>query len=228
MSNVLVFGALGTLGTAICQALEFEGHDVLRLTRNETLDGEAVPVESDGWIEEVAARFSVIDGVVWSQGVNFAGAAGDTTKEDLETVMDGNVSFIHRTFSELLGAGCIGERTRGVVLGSVWGRIGRQEKFAYMVSKAALSGLVQSLTIDYAARGFVCNSVMAGVVDTPMTRANLSASQVAGISRDTPGGALVSASEIAQTVTWLLSPASSGISGQSIVVDRGWSISRYV
>ena len=67
------------------------------------------------------------------------------------------------------------------------------------------------------------NAVLPGVVDTPMTRSNLSSEQIKKIEHETPAGKLVSAANVAKTVSWLASPESIGVNGQFIRIDNGWS-----
>ena len=67
------------------------------------------------------------------------------------------------------------------------------------------------------------NAVLPGVVDTPMTRSNLSNDQIKKIEHETPAGKLVSATNVAKAVSWLASPESIGVNGQFIRIDNGWS-----
>ena len=110
-----------------------------------------------------------------------------------------------------------------VVLSSVWQSLSRTNKFSYSVSKAAVEGLVNSFIADYSAQGYAMNAVLPGIVDSPMTRANLSENQIKKIENETPSQYLVSASNVAKVVSWLSSPDSAGVNGQFIRVDNGWS-----
>lgn len=56
-----------------------------------------------------------------------------------------------------------------------------------------------------------------------MTNANLSKEQIERIKSGTPGEKLVERDEVAKVVYFLASPESSGINGQIITVDKGWS-----
>jgi NAD(P)-dependent dehydrogenase (short-subunit alcohol dehydrogenase family) len=105
----------------------------------------------------------------------------------------------------------------------VWQSLSRTNKFSYSVSKSAVEGLVNSFIADYSAKGYAMNAVLPGVVDTPMTRANLSETQIKKIENETPSQHLVSASNVAKVVSWLSSPESAGVNGQFIRVDNGWS-----
>jgi NAD(P)-dependent dehydrogenase (short-subunit alcohol dehydrogenase family) len=91
------------------------------------------------------------------------------------------------------------------------------------VSKASLEGLVNSVLADFSENGLRINAVLPGVIDSPMTRANLSDKQIGTIENQTPSGKLVTAKELARVIAWLLSEDSLGINGQFICVDNGWS-----
>ena len=110
-----------------------------------------------------------------------------------------------------------------VVVSSVWQNITRKNKFSYTVSKAAIEGLVNSVMADFSITGMRINAVLPGVIDSKMTRENLTASQISKIESETPNNTLVTAQELAKVISWLLSDESKGINGQFITVDNGWS-----
>jgi NAD(P)-dependent dehydrogenase (short-subunit alcohol dehydrogenase family) len=227
LTTVIVFGGSGTLGSAVVAALRAASFTVLVAGRR--LEGaEGISTDEENWSKKLADSGAQLAGVVWAQGTNHSGDALATERHELREVLEANVSFIHSTFQELQRHRLLANPCRTVVLSSVWEKFGRNGKFAYMVSKAALAGLVKSLAIDFADQGVTCNAVLPGVVDSPMTRANLTATQLRGIEQSTPGGQLVTANEVAQLVAWLISPSSSGIQGESIVVDKGWASARLI
>jgi enoyl-[acyl-carrier protein] reductase III len=92
-------------------------------------------------------------------------------------------------------------------------------------SKAALESLVRHLAVELAPRGIRVNAVSAGVVDTdallhfPNREAMLAEGE-----RRTPAGRLVAPRDVADAVLFLVSPLSSMIVGQTMVVDGGYSI----
>jgi NAD(P)-dependent dehydrogenase (short-subunit alcohol dehydrogenase family) len=110
-----------------------------------------------------------------------------------------------------------------VLVSSVWQDLSRKNKFSYSVSKASLEGLVNSVLADFSENGLRINAVLPGVIDSPMTRANLTDQQIETIENQTPSGKLVSANQLAKVIAWLLSEESLGINGQFINVDNGWS-----
>lgn len=219
--HVVVFGASGFLGGEIILDLKKRGLTVSGLSRADT------DVNGGEWAKRLN-ELGPIDGIVWAQGANSKGSVLDSDPNSLAELFEANVAFISRTLKKLFDEGSVAKPCRAVVLSSIWQEVSRQEKFDYTVTKSALAGLVNSITIDLAPQNFAINMILPGVVDSPMTRANLSMNSIEDFARNTPGGKLVDSSEIASTVAFLLSSESSGISGQSIIVDRGWSKVRYV
>jgi len=210
--DVLICGASGALGSACVQAFEAVGHRVTPLGR----DLRAIAPD---------ARF---DAVVWAQGANSSGDVQHTDTDEWARIWQANVGYVVNSLRMLLSHNALASGSRLVVISSVWQLLGRSEKIAYTTSKAALGGLVRALSADLGPQGIAINAVLPGIVDTPMTRAHLTAEQVLAIAEETPLQRLVTADEVAQTVVFLTSPAASGISGQSIPVDLGWSVTRHV
>jgi NAD(P)-dependent dehydrogenase (short-subunit alcohol dehydrogenase family) len=87
---------------------------------------------------------------------------------------------------------------------------------------------VPAIAADIADQRFALNGVLPGVIDTPMTRAQLSAEQLARVESESLGGALASPRDVANAVAWLVDPRAAGINGQWIAVDNGWSAVRSV
>lgn len=222
MTSALVIGATGALGSAIADGLESDGWLVDRAGRgNPGLD---VDITRPGWAAELHRSY---EGVVWAQGRNARGGVREASDDDFAELFDANVEVIARTLRELLAAGRLAPRARGVVISSIWQLTARADKIAYVTSKAALGGLVPAIAADLGG-DFAINGVLPGVTDTPMTRAQLTPAQLAGVQGETPGGALVAPRDVANAVAWLLDQRANGINGQWIAVDNGWSAIRHV
>lgn len=93
------------------------------------------------------------------------------------------------------------------------------------VSKAALEGLTRYLAVELAANGITVNTVSAGAVETDVWQAMPDGTAaLAAIRARTPGGALVTADDVAGVVYFLASPAAQAIQGQVLTVDGGYSL----
>lgn len=210
--RILVFGASGTLGIACADELSRNNIEVISIGRDLRV------------LENVGS----VDGAVWAQGANFTGDLMETSTQTWDEIWDANFQFIVRSLEILLEKKSFNRGSHLVVMSSVWQEFSRPQKVAYIASKAAVGGLVRGLAADLGKDGISINAVLPGVVDSPMTHEHLSNNQIAGIIEGTPTGGLVTPIQIAKTVAFLIGPDSTGINGQSIIVDGGWSITRNV
>lgn len=221
----LVFGASGTLGSTITDRLSRDC-EVIRLTRNSNAESSWLSTSSDRWVESIAGR--TISRVIWAQGANAAGGIDDSPAEDLLRLFEANVNYIVSTLSCLRAASALREGSRICIVSSIWQAVARESKLAYVTTKSAVGGLVRSLAADLGPDGIAVNAVLPGVVMSPMTSTFLDDDALRRLRDETPTHELVTASDIAEVVTWITSASSHGIHGQSIVVDNGWSVVRRV
>lgn len=95
----------------------------------------------------------------------------------------------------------------------------------YIASKHAVMGLTRSAALDYAKQGIRINAVNPGLIATEMmnrlTNVNMNPEQLAATI--VPMGRTGQPEEIAATVVFLCSDAASYITGQSLVVDGGYT-----
>jgi hypothetical protein len=101
-------------------------------------------------------------------------------------------------------------------------------KLSYAVSKAALGGLVRSLATDLGPRGIQINAVSPGPIDTPMTLKNLNPKELERVISESPIKRLVTLAEVTSVICDLARGKFSGVTGQEIMVDGGWSVSKLV
>jgi 3-oxoacyl-[acyl-carrier protein] reductase len=224
MTRALVFGGSGALGSAIVDELRSTGWHVDVASRK-ARDGASVDLSDAQWATQLTAP---IDGVVWAQGLNVSGGVLETESSDTRQLFEANVVFIAETLKQLVQASALAAPSRGVVLSSIWQIAVRSNKFAYVASKAALAGVVPSIAVDMAEHAFAINGVLPGVIDTPMTRSQLTPVQLEHVESESIGGALATPRDVASAVAWLIDPRAAGINGQWIAVDNGWSAVRSV
>src|SRR6201987_767931 len=100
---------------------------------------------------------------------------------------------------------------------------------AYSAAKGGLTALTMHIACQYGPQGIRCNAVAPGVTLTPMVEKRLQDERFRKINTEmTPHQRLGSIDDIASTVAFLCSPGGSFINGQTIVVDGGWSSTKYL
>lgn len=120
---------------------------------------------------------------------------------------------------EIQGSGVI------VNCSSLGGLVGLPGRAAYHATKHGVLGLTKSAGVEYASRGIRINAVCPGVFDTPMLAKlkNSKPEAMAEIVKAQPIERLGQPEELAATVLWLCSPASSFVIGTGISVDGGFT-----
>ena len=100
---------------------------------------------------------------------------------------------------------------------------------AYSAAKGGLTALTTHIACQYGAQGIRCNAVAPGVTVTPMVAHRLEDDRFRKINIEmTPHQRLGQVDDVASTVAFLCSPGGSFINGQTIVVDGGWSSTKYL
>lgn len=230
--RVLVFGASGAIGTALTRWFLGRGWGVTAVTRLVSPSGLPSEAEwfawdpfagNEGELKKIGQPFNA---AVWAQGQNFNDSIHSFDAASHDDMYRANVVYIMKTLHALLARGLLATPSRLCVISSIWQNIARQNKLSYTVSKAALQGLVQSLAIDLGKEGHLVNAVLPGALDTPMTRENLSAEQVHRLEELTPLGKLPTLDDVCNMVGFLCSGDNTGITGQFIAADKGFSYAR--
>ncbi len=113
-----------------------------------------------------------------------------------------------------------------VFLSSVMGTLGQPGKVGYCATKAAILGLVKASALEYAKRKIRVNAVLPGIINTPMTQnlfSQINKDQIEEIQNMHPLG-FGEVQDVVPTILFLISENAKWITGQSIIVDGGYSI----
>jgi NAD(P)-dependent dehydrogenase (short-subunit alcohol dehydrogenase family) len=112
---------------------------------------------------------------------------------------------------------------------STFAVVGGMRGGAYSAAKGGLTALTTHIACQYGAAGIRCNAVAPGVTVTPMTEHRLNDTRFKRINVEmTPHQRLGTVDDVASTIAFLCSPGGSFINGQTIVVDGGWSSTKYL
>jgi NAD(P)-dependent dehydrogenase (short-subunit alcohol dehydrogenase family) len=229
--KLLLFGASGQIGREVAIKFGDKDWDVCAVVRYpsteipaaiiwDVLSGKSVP-------QNLTAQ-SPFDAVCWAQGANLNDSIYSFDKANHQGVYEANVLFILESLSALLKAGALRKFAKLCIVSSIWQEISRQNKLSYGISKSALRGLVLSLANDLAEDGYLINAVLPGALDTPMTRSNLSEEQIRLIESSTRFNRLANLVDVTSTIYFLCSEENTGLTGQFLKVDLGFSDVRVI
>ena len=213
--SVLIFGSNGSIGGQCKEILSRNqnvwtcGHDLVELSNT-------------------VKSIDSLDGVIWAQGLNTNDSIFSFDFPNFSKIFEANVSFILKSIDVLLRENKLRRGSQLVVVSSIWNGLSRPNKLSYSISKSAINGLVRSIATDLGSSGISINSVSPGPIDSTMTRAALSESDLNRIISETPQGKLVSLSQVAEVVCLLAEGKLSGLHGQDLIIDGGWGFSKLV
>lgn len=177
-------------------------------------------------IETTRAEWGRLDILVNNAGVRPKAAVLKMDEWDWTRCLDVNLKG---TFfmSQLCGRVMADEnKDRGGVIvnvSSVAGvEIPLEGRAAYCASKAGMVGFARECAREYAQYGIRVNTVLPGVIDTAMTKAeSQDPAQLAAVQERIPQHQLGGPEDVANTVLFLCSPASSYMTGSTVTVDGG-------
>jgi 3-oxoacyl-[acyl-carrier protein] reductase len=110
------------------------------------------------------------------------------------------------------------------MISSQIGLVGHRNAAAYAASKSAINGLARSMALELASENIRVNAIAPGPVATDMTAETRANKDRSDTLRDSiPLGRFGTAEEIANLAVFLLSEASSFITGQVVVADGGFT-----
>jgi 3-oxoacyl-[acyl-carrier protein] reductase len=226
----LVTGASRGIGAAIAAILGRDGarvvgldlpqaEDDLRRTMTE-IGGQAIGIDiaaadAPGRIAEHLS--GGVDVVVHNAGVTRDRTIAKMPEDRWTQLIEVNLSSQERIDEALLERGLLADNGRIVCVSSMSGIAGNSGQTNYAASKAGVIGMVEALAPQLAERKATINAVAPGFIETEMTAAMPIAPREAGrrLSSLSQGGLPI---DVAETIAWLASPASTGVNGNTVRV----------
>lgn len=217
--TALITGGSRGIGRAIVDALSAQGIAVMAPVRADLDLGSHASVEA--WCSRHAqTRWDIL---INNAGINELKNLSDLDDDSWTRTEQINL----RSPLRLMRAAVPGMVSAGwgriVNITSIWAHVAREKRGAYAATKAALSAVTRNLAVETAACGILVNAVSPGFVATELTRTNNSPSEIAAICAKIPLGRLAEPAEIAQVVAWLCSDLNTYITGQTLIVDGGYT-----
>ena len=240
----LVTGAARGLGRAIALALAAAGADVALGLRDAGADGgvaaeiqalgrRALPLQMDiGQADQIGpaiaatvAWFGRLDILVNNAGIAPRNPAEDVTEEDLDATLAVNLKGTFLA-SQAAGRVMIGQgHGRIINIGSQAGAVALPGESVYCMTKAAIAHLTRCLAVEWGRHGITVNAVAPTFIATPGTEAALSDPEFRAdvIERIAALHRIGEPAEVAGVVVFLASQAASLITGETVLVDGGWT-----
>lgn len=174
--------------------------------------------------QQVIKEYGRIDGAVNNAGIagKLGLAVADYPEDLFDKVINVNLKGVWLCMREQINQ-MLTQKTGGSIvnMASAAGLIGLPNG-AYTASKHAVVGLTKSASLNYSKDGVRVNAVCPGYVYTPATAPALDRPEVMeALVGQHPIGRLGEMNEIAEAVAWLLSGASSFVTGHAMPVDGG-------
>ncbi|WP_083063759.1 SDR family NAD(P)-dependent oxidoreductase [Mycobacterium arosiense] len=172
-------------------------------------------------------RWGHIDFLINNAGVGSPKPLHETDDETLDYFLGLMLRAPFRLAREVLPH--MGPGSAIINVTSTFAVVGGLRGGAYSAAKGGLTALTTHIACQYGASGIRCNAVAPGVTVTPMVEKRLEDERFRKINTEmTPHQRLGRIDDIAGTVAFLCSPGGSFINGQTIVVDGGWSSTKYL
>jgi 2-keto-3-deoxy-L-fuconate dehydrogenase len=184
-------------------------------------------VEAINWIIHKAGALDVLFNCV---GYVHEGNILACSGEDWEFSFNLNVTSMYRTCRAVLPSMIAAGKGNIINMASIVSSVkGAPNRCAYAASKAAVIGLTKAIATDFIANNIRCNALCPGTVDTPSlrerigTKGDAEAVRASFVARQ-PMGRLGTSQEIAAAALYLASEESAFVTGQTFIIDGGWSI----
>ena len=173
-------------------------------------------------VDEAVNRFGKVSIAIANAGITLYGDFFEYKPHALQQVMNLNLSgsfFLAQAaavqMKKQLGGGSI------LLMSSVTGHQAHKNLAAYGMTKAALEMLAKTLVIELSPFNISINAIAPGATKTERTIADSDYDRV--WSQITPIGKPATVADIANAALFMVSPASRHITGQSLIIDGGWT-----
>ena len=231
----VVTGGSAGIGRAICETLLDEGRRVVSLDRapatfaHPQLTSVEVDLTDREATRKVAAAVAATYApttLVHNAGVIRPALLADVRLDDLDTLVELHLGAAIQLVQAVL-PGMRERRFGRIVLISSRAALGAATRTAYSATKAALLGLARTWALELAADGITVNVVAPGPIRTDMYRAIVPAGseQDQRLAASIPVGRIGEPGDVARAVAFFAAPANGFVTGQTLFVCGGSSVS---
>lgn len=215
---------LGLRDKANRQALVDEiraiGREVLPVQMDVSKMDEIIAAVQEGW-----QHFGRIDILVNNAGIGAPNPAELVAETDFDETLAVNLKGTFFT-AQAVGRIMIQQRYGRIInISSQAGFVALPTESVYCMTKAAISHLTKCLALEWAPYNITVNAVAPTFITTPGTRKWLDDADFrALVQQRIPLGRIGEPIDVAGPVVFLASPAASLITGETLMIDGGWTI----
>lgn len=245
MQVAIITGAGGGIGLATAKQLYGMGMAIVGVGRDpaklaelenaiddpERLATLSVDIATDeapqAIVDLTLKRFGRIDFLVNNAGIGSPKPLHETDDETLDRFLGIMLRAPFRLARDVIVHMQPGSAIINVT--STFAVVGGRRGGAYSAAKGGLTALTLHMACEYGAQGIRSNCVAPGVTITDMVRERMNDTGFRRMNTDmTPYPRLGEVDDIASTIAFLCSEGGAYINGQTIVVDGGWSSTKYL
>ncbi len=237
----LVTGAGKGLGRACAIALAEAGATIIAVSRTKSdldklersikkIKGKTIKIQCDimdfNQIKNELNKIKIIDILVNNAGTNFPEPFAKIKQESMNYMVDLNLKAAFNVAQLVVKKMLKNKKRTGSIINmsSQLGHVGMSGRNVYNMTKFGIEGLTKGMGVELARNNIRVNSVAPTFVETPMVKKFFKNNKFKKLALSKiPMGKVATESDVATTVCFLASSASSMITGTSILIDGGWT-----
>ncbi len=183
-------------------------------------------IATDSGIESLAGMLPGLDGIVHVAGIIKPKPFHFLNRNELDEIMNTNFSGPTLLTNALIRKKLIKKQASIVFISSVSGvACSFLGGASYSASKGAINGIVKGMALDLAAKHIRVNSVLPGMIDTGIFDGSaISKEDLIEDRKRYPLGRYGKPTDVAYAVIYLLSDASSWVTGSNLLIDGGFTL----
>jgi len=239
--TALVTGATKGLGRGAAIAIAEAGGNIIAVGRNQleldSLKKEIkklkvnytsfnCDINNYNHIKSFISKLNKLDILVNNAGTNIPESFLNVKKSSMETILNINTKAVFNVAQLCANQIIKLKRKSGSIINvsSIFGLVAGQKRTVYSMTKFGVEGLTKGMALDLAKYNIRVNSVCPNLVLTPRTKKYFKDKKYNKYVREnTPINKVVSVSDVATSIAFLASEASSMITGTSLIIDGGWT-----
>lgn len=218
MRRALVTGGSRGIGKAIVDLFRSRGIEVLAPTR-----AEMNLCDNNSIISYCKSIEGPIDIIVNNAGINTIATLDNLEEQVLDDMIQVNLKApiaIVRALKNKLESNSI---SHIVNVSSIWGFVSKEGRCGYASAKTGIIGTTRTMALELGKYNVLVNAVAPGFVNTELTKQNNTLEEIRQIEKMIPVGHMAEPEDIARFVYFLSSEENTFITGQTLLIDGGFT-----